>query len=284
MIELKLKGFSHFDVYINQNIFKNTVIKKAKNNSDYQKLKRQIIIQNNFETKIKKIKTPQILDTIKNGFVMTYIDGYAFYEFFTYSDNIYAFFNIITSFIDENIKNSKMINFTRNFEEKIISKYSEIIKNKVNLNRKDDINKYYKYLIKFINDNDIILPSGVSHGDLTLSNILFDLNNIYFIDFLDNFINTPFQDIIKLRQDTQFLWSYKLNKALIDCKLNDSDLITLKKNLQILDKLIHGYYKNDDFYAKYYNFYQIFNFFRILPYSKDLNELDMILDMMNQIK
>lgn len=51
------------------------------------------------------------------------------------------------------------------------------------------------------------MPVGVCHGDLTFSNILFNGNNYYLIDFLDSFIEAPLLDIVKIRQDSAHLWS-----------------------------------------------------------------------------
>ena len=50
--------------------------------------------------------------------------------------------------------------------------------------------------------SDMLIPVGTCHGDLTFSNILFNGNNYYLIDFLDSFIESPLLDIVKLRQDT----------------------------------------------------------------------------------
>ena len=55
--------------------------------------------------------------------------------------------------------------------------------------------------------NTIEMPVGVCHGDLTFSNILFNGNNYYLIDFLDSFIEAPLLDIVKIRQDSAHLWS-----------------------------------------------------------------------------
>ena len=42
----------------------------------------------------------------------------------------------------------------------------------------------------------IKIPIGICHGDLTFSNILFNGNNYYLIDFLDSFIEYPLMDIV----------------------------------------------------------------------------------------
>jgi hypothetical protein len=57
--------------------------------------------------------------------------------------------------------------------------------------------------------DDLLVPLGGCHGDLTLSNVMFSLeqNTIGLIDFLDSFIESPLVDLVKLRQDTRFSWT-----------------------------------------------------------------------------
>ena len=40
-------------------------------------------------------------------------------------------------------------------------------------------------------ENDLLIPVGVCHGDLTFSNILMKDNKIILIDFLDSYLETP---------------------------------------------------------------------------------------------
>ena len=42
----------------------------------------------------------------------------------------------------------------------------------------------------------IELPEGFCHGDLTLSNLLFNNDDIVIIDFLDTFLDSTIQDIV----------------------------------------------------------------------------------------
>ena len=59
-------------------------------------------------------------------------------------------------------------------------------------------------------NNKIEIPISYCHGDLTLNNMLFLDSNIYLIDFLDSFVESPIIDLVKLKQDLQFFWSQKL--------------------------------------------------------------------------
>lgn len=110
--------------------------------------------------------------------------------------------------------------------------------------------------------NSIQIPLGKCHGDLTFSNILFTDRKIILIDFLDNFIETPLQDIVKLRQDTKHLWSLKLYKR-------EYDKTKIKIILNHLDNIIDKHFSKYEFYRKYYSIFQKINLLRILPYVKD---------------
>ncbi len=66
-----------------------------------------------------------------------------------------------------------------------------------------------------------MMPVGICHGDLTFSNMLFNGNNYYLIDFLDSFVESPLLDIVKLRQDSAYLWSQLMY-------IHDYDKIRLK--------------------------------------------------------
>lgn len=110
---------------------------------------------------------------------------------------------------------------------------------------------------------NITVPVGVCHGDLTLSNLLFNGNNFYLIDFLDSFLESPLQDIVKIRQDTAFGWSRLMYTRPYD-KIR-FNLICSHLDRE-LDKRFREKYI---WYGKYYDVLQLMNMLRILPYAKD---------------
>lgn len=115
----------------------------------------------------------------------------------------------------------------------------------------------------FNNLKDLNIPVGLCHGDLTFSNILFNGNNYYLIDFLDNFIETPLQDIVKIRQDTQYRWSQLMYKK----KYDD---VRLHIILDKIDNEIDNYFSNKyQWYNDYYQIMQLMNILRILPYAHE---------------
>lgn len=110
---------------------------------------------------------------------------------------------------------------------------------------------------------DMVIPVGLCHGDLTFSNILFNGNNYYLIDFLDSFVETPLQDIVKIRQDTAYHWSQLMySKQCDEVRLH----IVLDKIDQEIDRYFSAKYA---WYRDYYKVVQLMNILRILPYAHE---------------
>ena len=124
-------------------------------------------------------------------------------------------------------------------------------------------------------ENDLLIPVGVCHGDLTFSNILMKDNKIILIDFLDSYLETPLQDIVKIRQDTAHFWSLKV----IDKKI---DKIKIKIILEYIDRKITKHYQGKDF-MQYYNIFQVINLLRILPYTQDKELLKVLKNEISRI-
>lgn len=115
---------------------------------------------------------------------------------------------------------------------------------------------------------ELEIPVGLCHGDLTFSNILFNGNNYYLIDFLDSFVETPLQDIAKLRQDTAYRWSQLMyTKRFDEVRLH----IVLNKIDQAIDMYFSSKYS---WYNQYYHVMQMMNILRILPYAKEQKVVD----------
>ena len=111
-----------------------------------------------------------------------------------------------------------------------------------------------------INIDEIKIPIGYCHGDLTMENIIIADNQIYFIDFLDSYIDSPFQDIAKLFQDIYGLWSFR-NEPNINYLLRIR-LDNVKK--RIVENLNLNCEK-----LKAIDTLTIVNFLRILPYANN---------------
>lgn len=66
---------------------------------------------------------------------------------------------------------------------------------------------------------EMAFPIGPCHGDLTLSNVIVDpVSGITLIDFLETFLETPLQDVAKLKQDFVYGWSFRKNPPALGIK------------------------------------------------------------------
>ena len=208
-----------------------------------------------------KIYTPQIFNIANDHISMAYINGYNFLDFCDKygPEYIIGKFKIVIDYIQQNIRET--IELDRII---IIDKIKEI-ESKTSLKLDIRVPKH------------IVIPAGYCHGDLTLSNILIekDTYNIFYIDFLDSFIESPLIDIVKLRQDTQFLWSVNLfNHKTID-------IIRIKLIFGYLDQYLHNYFVPNDWYKINYTLFQQLNLARTLPYIKNLELQKQIYEYIN---
>lgn len=106
------------------------------------------------------------------------------------------------------------------------------------------------------------MPMGCCHGDLTFSNILFNGNNYYLIDFLDSFIESPLLDMVKLRQDTCYRWSTLMYEG-------DFDETRFHIVADAIDRQLDEYFCQYAWYCDFYHSLQLMNFLRILQYAKE---------------
>ena len=104
------------------------------------------------------------------------------------------------------------------------------------------------------------IPVGQCHGDLTFSNILFNGNNYFLIDFLDSFIESPMLDLVKIRQDSAHRWSQLMFTRKFD-------QVRLRIICDYIDSIIDGHFSKYTWYRDYYLPLQILNFLRILQYA-----------------
>lgn len=239
-------GNSGCNIEIKNNILTKTSANILYNDRLIKQMNKQISFNKNM------FKTPTVLsnhintDTDLFSFDMNYINGYDSIDYFNiigkyeidlFLDKIYSYFNSFKTnceFISVNI-----------LDEKI---YPIILD--------------YKYLIEKYNKikSDIYIPLDVCHGDFTLSNMIFYNEEIYLIDFLDTFIESPIQDMVKIKQDIEYLYFLKLSN-----KYNLKSIIVC----DYLNNEITNYFKNFNYYNKYYKLFQFINIARILPYCKN---------------
>lgn len=265
----------------NNKIFKYTTDIKYVERLKLQCVKQKFffnLLISDLHIKIPKVLNEYVYLESGYGFSMQYCHANNFITFFENFDmqNILSKIEMLLEFIDKNINTCQMIYIDKKIVKNKLESLYQIFFNSDKL-------KQYTFHITDILHNQLYLfdkypfPIGYCHGDLTFSNILFQNQHIILIDFLDNFIETPLQDIVKLRQDTRHKWSLKMARA-------NYDEIKIKIILNYLDDYIDKYFLKYEFYQYFYNIFQKINLLRILPYAKNNDVICYIISEINTLK
>ena len=148
----------------------------------------------------KNVDAPKVYDIQSDYFDMEYIPGNTFSEFFsTASVNDVEFVvQTLFDYFDSLISTSRMVDAT-----------NKILKKLDSLKEKTFHKEYIEFLRKYVESNKIIVPHTFCHGDLTFSNIIFHKNRLFFIDFLDCYVDTFLSDLVKIKQDLYYFWALK---------------------------------------------------------------------------
>ena len=186
----------------------------------------------------KNIEAPKVHEMEVYWFDMDYVSGQNFEEFFSTASINDVEFVVLTLFEYFDTLISTARNF--NASNKILKKIDK-------LKEKTSHPIYLEFLRKYVKDNQIIVPHTFCHGDLTFANIIFHKNRLFFIDFLDCYVDTFLSDLVKLKQDLYHLWAVKnqnsysirihqIYKYLWD-KLEDRYSSYMGKSFQVLDAM-----------------------------------------------
>lgn len=227
------------------------------------------------EKQYQHIRVPRILDVKKSDSTvvvkMQYVYSKNFVEFFEQAgfEQIDYLVGALEVFIEHEIGQSKLQQVPAALFQQ---KFSDI-------RSKCEVNPLYQGDAQiaeilsrsaevFAAMKEMRLPVGLCHGDLTFSNILFNGNNYYLIDFLDSFVETPLQDIVKIRQDTAYRWSQLMYTKRYDA-------VRLHIILDKIDRQIDTYFSNKyQWYNDFYAVMQLMNMLRILPYAHEEKVID----------
>jgi hypothetical protein len=234
------------------------ILRKYSSSLDYNtRLLKQVDKQILFSKLIlKNIDTPKVLATQYDqiySFDMEYIPGLSSYEYFSLV-NVYGIEFVIQTLFDY------FDYFSDNARDLIIN--NKIIE-KINfLQIKTKYPDYLEYLKTYVNNNQIIVPKTFCHGDLTFNNIIFHKNRLFFIDFLDSYVDSFFCDLVKLKQDLYHLWSLKVQK---------------EKTLRLIQTYRYIWKHLSKRYEKYINtkgfeILDVLNTLRIEPYLTNNNQ------------
>lgn len=185
-----------------------SVIRKYSSSVDYNlRLSKQIdkqILFSNFI--LKNIDTPKVLNFSKNTlyyFDMEYIPGLSFFDYFSSSTVLDIDFVLETlfSYFDFLISNSKK----SPINTQVLSKISSLESN-------TSFVDYLSFIKNRSQENNLLAPKTFCHGDLTFTNILFHKNRLFFIDFLDSYVDSFLCDLVKLKQDLFYFWTLDIQK------------------------------------------------------------------------
>lgn len=125
--------------------------------------------------------------------------------------------------------------------------------------------------------DELCLPIGPCHGDMSLSNVLVGRDcNVTLIDFLDVFLDTPLQDVVKLRQDTCHHWAFVMYKS-------SFDVHRLRMLLGVMDAVIDAHMRRHPWYVELYHLFQVLNFMRIMQYCHDARRVGWAVKTLEQL-
>lgn len=220
------------------------------------------------QLELQHIRIPKIFNVYKDNYSVTikmeYVYSKNFIGYFEYAgfEQISYFIKALCLFLNYEINNSPLLMVNGDIvKRKFDDVYQKTINNEALKNDEEIINVMNQSAIHFANVKDMLLPVGKCHGDLTFSNILFNGNNYYLIDFLDSFIESPLLDIVKIRQDSAYLWSRLMFEG-------NYDEIRLKIVADKIDKEIVHYASQYEWF-QYYPLFQLMNFLRVLQYAHE---------------
>lgn len=234
------------------------------------------------ELGLQHIRVPKLLNVSRShdrvSLKMEYVYSKNFVGYFEYAgfEQISYFIRALCLFLDYEIMHSPI---------KTVG--AEVLKNKFadiqqkiycNPSLKDDHEVallLQQSALHFDGKDDMQIPIGLCHGDLTFSNILFNGNNYYLIDFLDSFVESPLLDIVKIRQDSAFLWSQLMFSG-------SFDTIRLQIVASKIDREIVQYASQYEWY-RYYPVFQLMNFLRVLQYAHDEKVINYLKYIINQL-
>lgn len=224
----------------------------------------QIKKQSEFNSmKIERMKCPAIIERAKNEegleyFTMEYVKGKDYLDFLNYSSP-----EEIDIFIESILK---YLEFLRSDEIKCTDlQFSEMCKSKLNSIEKDIPHKEFLNFIenKISSLKNIDVPMSFCHGDLTLSNILFSNKNVFLLDFLDSYIESWVIDLVKLKQDLFYFWSFLKDEE-------ELNLRCVQSSLKIWKSIEKKYKKTVN--SEEFKVLEALNFLRIYPYAKRNHE------------
>lgn len=263
-----VKGHSGFGI----ELVDERTIRKSANSAGASRLERQIEKQARFHQGRQhyRVRTPKIFRTERKADSfhadMEFIVAKDFIQFLSEADrrSLDGFLATITEFIRRNLQRSEVVDVSAQVLEKLAELAAKNVPAK------------YIEAARGQCARPMRIPVGPCHGDLTLSNILFKGDSLYLLDFLDGYVESPLQDIVKLRQDTRFGWSLELYQA-------DFNRPKIQIALRYLDQKLEAAFRSDEWHALHCELFQLVNLMRVLPYCTEPNTAALITGSLDQL-
>lgn len=284
-MEIEVKGHSGCQIdVVNEDgqiyVYKSTADPKYLKRLALQAMKQRAAAEDEYQ----HIRVPKIFELQENTettiIKMQYVYSQNFIEFFEQAgfEQVDYLIGALKYFVEHEISKCEIQEVSpKIFQDKFAEIKEKCLTNTLYKENEDIQNIFNRSEQIFQNLSELTIPVGICHGDLTFSNILFNGNNYYLIDFLDSFIETPLQDIVKIRQDTQFRWSQLMY-------IKPYDATRLRIVCDKIDHEIHQYFaRKYHWYSENYSVMQLMNILRILPYAHEQRVIDYLLKVLHDI-
>ena len=228
------------------------ILRKHSSSPSYNKrLELQVKKQELFSNQVfRNVETPKVLRKEDSYFDMEYVTGRSFDEYFSMCSvsDIDFVFDSLCGYFDGLISHSQY--------------YQPEVSKKRLLDKINSLETHTRHLTDLYHIRQMVssitmkIPQTFCHGDLTFTNIIFNKNRLYLIDFLDCFIDSFLCDLIKLKQDLYYHWSLDVQRV---------------KSLRIRQIYSFLWDKIEQRYSEYvdtieFNVLDILNTLRIEPY------------------
>lgn len=284
-MEIEVKGHSGCEITIKRQADRLYVYKSTCDPSYVGRLRKQAEKQRKAsQIEYQHMRVPHILEiegddsylTIK----MPYIYSKNFVEYFEQSgfEQIDFLIDAIKAFIEKELQQSPLQKVAGAvFEHKMEEVSCKTLQKAEMADDSEIVDILSRAKALFANLGDWEIPVGLCHGDLTFSNMLFNGNNYFLIDFLDSYVETPLQDIVKIRQDTNYGWSQLMY-------VQQCDSVRLRIIFDKIDSEIDRYFaERYEWYRAYYKPMQLMNMLRILPYAHEQRVIDYLKTIISRL-
>ena len=229
----------------------NTLRKHSSSLSYNKRLELQVKKQELFSNQVfRNVETPKVLRKEDSYFDMEYVTGRSFDEYFSVCSvsDIDFVFDSLCGYFDGLISHSQY--------------YQPEVSKKRLLDKINSLETHTRHLTDLYHIRQMVssitmkIPQTFCHGDLTFTNIIFNKNRLYYIDFLDCFIDSFLCDLVKLKQDLYYHWSLDVQGI---------------KNLRIRQIYSFLWRKLEERYSQYvetieFDVLDVLNTLRIEPY------------------